>query len=125
LSKSLVPSSNLIPKLGFNISKLQENYTLSNYNDIRDYLSKKETSLITLLENAYDKIKEYFSCDNISLELFHDLDLSESPSLIIRIKTYDEVDSVLECQRNFDEMYWLESLSTTNTKNIIISFDFE
>jgi len=50
--------------------------------------------------------------------------ISEAPNLIIIINTSDDVDSVLENQKKFDENYWLTS-PLNITKNIIISFDFK
>jgi hypothetical protein len=123
--KSLAPSLDLEPQVSSKIKKLQESYVFLDHSGIENYLSKEGMLLIVVLENVYNKVREYFKFNKIFLELFDDLDLSDSPNLIIRISTSDDVDSILECQKNFNEGYWLNSISANNIKNIIINFNFE
>jgi hypothetical protein len=107
----------------YDVNDLLKLYNFLDYASVESYLTARK-DLIPLLKDVYNNVKKHFRFERIELEIFDNMDLSDDPNLIININTSDDVDSVLECQENFDNLYWL-GLNSSITKNIIIGFNFE
>lgn len=98
-------------------------YEFLNYEEAKEHL-EDNLNLLSLLKNAYSKIVQYFDSDRIFVKFTESLDTSELFTLRIIINTFDDVDSALEKQQNFNDNYWYQ-LPFDMTKNIIIDFDFQ
>ena len=114
---------NINPQLLGGILKLSDVYTFRNFVEVTTFL-KNNTSLIYILLNAFEKIKEYFPAAELFLEIVEDKESIDDQELIVFIHTELSPDDAFTQLEKLDEEWWLDASLECNGKlNITLEFE--
>lgn len=105
------------------INVLDSKYRISNFEEVKTFLSKNRF-LIPLLEEIPNKIYEYYGNDQeISLELLYEPDFPLSSKLWVTVLTKKSAEDARSIMDKIDNDWWLENIDRANCKlNIGIDY---
>lgn len=98
------------------INALPLKYEISNFEEVKSFLSKNRF-LISLLKEIPSKIYQYFgNSQKLALQVLYEPDFPDSSELWILVKTELTAKQARPIMDTFDEDWWLENLSQTACK---------
>lgn len=104
------------------LTLLNKRYMFRRSSEVFEFLVDNP-SLITLVEEAYGKIREYFPSAKLILEVFNDPEADGEKELVIFIHTDLHPNEAFNKLEHFDEHWWLDATSDT-AKNLNIHVEF-
>ncbi len=90
-----------------------EGYILSKPSVVGNFLQAHQ-ELTSLLPEAYQELRKYFSSEDLKLELVADPELAGEQQLFVYIFTALSVTDALKQFDEFDERWWLERIDRAN-----------
>ncbi len=98
------------------INTLPSKYEISNFEEIKNFLSKNRF-LISLLEEIPSKIHQYFgSSQKLALQVIHEPDFPEDSELWILVLTELPAKEARSIMNRFDKDWWLKTLHQASCK---------
>jgi hypothetical protein len=90
-----------------------DGYILSKPSSVSNFLQTHQ-ELASLLDDAYQELRKYFSSEDLKLELVADPEIAGDRQLFVYIFTSLSVPDALEKFDEFDEQWWLERIDRAN-----------
>jgi hypothetical protein len=90
-----------------------EGYILSKPSVVSNFLQAHQ-ELISLLDEAYQELRKYFSSEDFKLELVADPEIGDDRQLFVYIFTALSVTDALKQFDEFDEKWWLDKIDRAN-----------
>lgn len=105
------------------INALPSKYQISNFEEVKNFLSKNRF-LISLLEEIPNKIYQYYGSEQkIALEVFYEPDFPQSSELWASVLTELSAEEARSIMNKIDEDWWLENIERAKCKlNIGIDY---
>jgi hypothetical protein len=105
------------------INALRSKYEISNFEEVKNFLSKNHF-LISLLEEIPNKIYQYYKDEQrIALEVFYEPDFPQSSELWVSVLTELSAEEARSIMNKIDEDWWLENIERAKCKmNIGIDY---
>jgi hypothetical protein len=95
------------------LSWLQNGYILLKPSSVGNFLQEHK-ELVSLLNEAYQELRKYFSTEDLKLELVADAEIAEDRQLFVYIFTSLSVTDALDKLDEFDECWWLDRIERAN-----------
>jgi hypothetical protein len=90
-----------------------EGYILSKPSVVDNFLQAHQ-ELVSLLTEAYQELRKYFSSEDLKLELVSDPEIGGDQQLFVYIFTALSVTDALKQFNEFDERWWLDKIDRAN-----------
>jgi hypothetical protein len=90
-----------------------EGYILSKPSAVGNFLQAHQ-ELISLLTEAYQELRKYFSSEDLKLELVADSEIADERQLFVYIFTALSVTDALKQFDEFDDKWWLYRIDRAN-----------
>ncbi|MDQ3714014.1 MAG: hypothetical protein M3388_17600 [Acidobacteriota bacterium] len=105
------------------ITALPSKYEISNFEEVKSFLSKNRF-LISLLEEIPNKIFQYYGGEQkIALEVFYEPDFPQSSKLWVSVLTELSAEEARSIMDKIDEDWWLANINRAKCKlNIGIDY---
>jgi hypothetical protein len=120
-SEQIVASQ--IKSINNEINALPSKYEISNFEEIKNFLSRNRF-LISLLEEISNKIYQYYGSEQrIALEVFYEPNFPQSSELWISVLTELSAEEARSIMDKLDEDWWLENINRAKCRlNIGIDY---
>jgi hypothetical protein len=90
-----------------------DGYILPKLSTVGNFLQAHQ-ELSSLLNEAYQELRKYFSSEDLKLELVTDPEIAGDQQLFVYIFTSLSVTNALEKFDEFDEQWWLDRIDRAN-----------
>jgi hypothetical protein len=90
-----------------------EGYIFSKSSSLGDFLQAHK-ELVSLLNEAYQELRKYFSSEDLKLELVVDPEIAGEQQLFVYILSSQSVTDALKKIDEFDDRWWLERIDRAN-----------
>jgi hypothetical protein len=90
-----------------------DGYILSKSSAVGNFLQAHQ-ELSSLLDEAYQELRKYFSSEDLKLELVADPEIVGNQQLFVYIFTSLSVTDALQKFNEFDEQWWLDRIDRAN-----------
>jgi hypothetical protein len=95
------------------LSWLQNGYILLKPSSVGNFLQENK-ELVSLLNEAYQELRKYFSTEDFKLELVTDAEIAGEKQLFVYVFTSLSVTDALKKFDEFDECWWLNRIARAN-----------
>jgi hypothetical protein len=90
-----------------------DGYMLSESSAVGNFIQAHQ-ELTSLLNEAYQELRKYFSSEDLKLELVTDPEIAGEQQLFVYIFTSLSVTDALQKFDEFDEQWWLDRIDRAN-----------